>query len=62
MSQDNIAVFLVERVAKYLTRRLGVRSQLRYIAKGLNSLDGASASSTLFDQINNIDMCPSYSL
>lgn len=59
MSQDNIAVFLSERVAKYLTGRLGVVSQLGHIAKGLNSVLSVFTPSSPFNQINNIDVRPS---
>ena len=62
MSQDNVAVFLIERVAKYLTRALGVGSQLCHIAKGLDSFLGVSTSSSPLNQINNINMCPSHNL
>jgi len=62
MSQHNIVVFLIERVAKYLARLLGVVSQLCHIVKGLNSVLSISTSSSPLNQINNINMCPSYSL
>jgi hypothetical protein len=60
--QDNVAVFLIKIIAKYLARLLGVSSQLFHITKGLDSFLGILTSSSPFNQINNIDMCPSYRL
>ena len=62
VSQDNIAVFSIERVAEYLASLLGVGSQLLHIAKGLNSFLTVPTSPSPFNQINNVDVCPSYSL
>jgi hypothetical protein len=49
MSEDNIAIFLIERVAEYLAGFLGVGSQLCHIAKGLNPFLGVSTSSPSFN-------------
>jgi hypothetical protein len=62
MSQNNIAVFLIECVAKYLACVLSIGSQLCHIAKGPDWLLGVTASSSPFDQIDNVDLCPSYGL
>jgi hypothetical protein len=59
-SQDNIAAFLVERVAKYLACLLGIGSQLCHIAEGSNFY--LNATSSPFNQISDINVCPSYSL
>ena len=50
MSQDNVAICLIERVAKYLTSALGIGSQVCHIAKGLDSFFGVSTSSSLLNQ------------
>jgi hypothetical protein len=60
VSQDNIAAFLVERVAKYFAFLLGIGSQLCYIAEGLNLF--LTPASSPFNQINDINVCPSRSL
>ena len=60
VSQDNIAAFLVERVAKYLACLQSIGSQLCYIAEGLNLF--LTPAPSPFNQINDINVCPSCSL
>jgi len=61
MSQDNIAVILIECAAKYLAHLPAVSSQLRYIPNRLYSFLGIFTFPFPFYEINNIDMRTSYS-
>jgi hypothetical protein len=55
-----IIAFLVERVAEYLACLLSVGSQLCHIAEGVSFF--LSVTSSLFNQINDVNVCASYSL
>ena len=62
MPQNSIAVFFIKCVAKDLARLLSVGSQLRQIAKSLDSFLVISTSSSPLHQINDIYIRPSYNL
>jgi hypothetical protein len=62
VSQDNIAAFLVERVAKYLACLLGVGSQLCHIAEGLNFFLTTTSSHSIKSTILTCVLRTAYNL
>lgn len=62
MSQNNITVVLAQCIAKDLGRLLGISSKLCHRLKCSYFILGISTFPSPLNQVNNIDVCPSYIL